>query len=667
MMTFPELTSVPSDRLAAFTDQLRLAVAAYLARFTGSSREHTASDLRCYLAWCAQRGLDPLAARRPHLELYIRWMQEVRRFKPSTASRRFSVADGFYRTCVIDGLLEHSPAEHVRRPSVPAQSPTLGFTHLQFEAQLTAAQESPDPCDFALVAMLGLLGLRIFEATVADVSDLGEEHGHRVLRVCGKGTKVALIPLPPAVGRAIDRAIGTRISGPVLVNSRGARMDRHAATRRLRQLAGTAGVPIAKPHPHMLRHTFVTTSFDAGVDLRDVQIAARDPTTPKVRAGLYSVENHQAYLPDDAARQLSSEWNDISAHYKLLQDEGAIGFVDPTDLIAENSADKLVTAHLQADMLDQEIIDLFAQHPPSWSILRSRIPRSAFQFLHHQYTPRVLYDQNIHRTFQVVDGEAHALIADGKPDQEYSIPGRRRTTAETRDEYAVVVPYYLGSSLATSLALLAIDWTHSVPLTDSEPHFRLLSQRFYRAGKATPDLASMPGLKPVFSPVAAQTMQLVEHRIFDTILSSEDLAALSLEECLRYREKTAAERLQFRQYLAGVVSHLQHDVWSAEIENEISEEIMRAQQAMNEHADAMRNAYTQLFKRSAIGMSVATGPLLINAIFPGVSVLIALLLGTGTSTALLAEPIKEFLQLRADRKNIKADANGLSYLFKLQR
>jgi integrase/recombinase XerD len=161
-------------------------------------------------------------------------MQEIRRFKPSPVSRRFSVTAGFYRTCVIDGLMEHSPtpAEHVRCPVVPAESPTLVFTHLQFEALLTAARSSPYPCDFALVAMLGLLRLRIFEATGADIGDLGEEHGHRVLRVCGKGTKIVLVPLPPAVGRALDRAVGDRIRGPLLLNTRGRRMGRHAATRR---------------------------------------------------------------------------------------------------------------------------------------------------------------------------------------------------------------------------------------------------------------------------------------------------------------------------------------------------------------------------------------------------------------------------------------------------
>jgi integrase len=171
-------------------------------------------------------------------------------------------------------VLEHSPAEHVRRPNVPAESPTLGFTHLQFEALLTAARESVNDYDFALVAMLGLLGLRIFEATGADIGDLGEEHGHRILRVCGKGTKVVLVPLPPAVGRAIDRAVADRPSGPILLNRRGTRMDRHAATRRLRHLAQHAGVRITRPHLHMLRHILLLcfrvaiAAIDGQADLR---------------------------------------------------------------------------------------------------------------------------------------------------------------------------------------------------------------------------------------------------------------------------------------------------------------------------------------------------------------------------------------------------------------
>jgi integrase/recombinase XerD len=236
-------------------DVLRLAVAAYLARFKGQSRVHSESDLRSYLTWCQDHGLPPLAAQRGHVQLYVRWMQEVRRFRASTVSRRVSIVAGFYRTCVIDGLLEHSPAGHVRRPRVSNESPTLGLTHLQFEAILTAARDSSCDFDFALVAMLGLLGLRIFEATGANIDDLGEEHGHRVLLVRGKGDKHVLTPLPPAVARAIERAAGNRDVEPILLNRRAHRMDRHGAARRLQHLALTAGVTTLRMHPHMLRHT----------------------------------------------------------------------------------------------------------------------------------------------------------------------------------------------------------------------------------------------------------------------------------------------------------------------------------------------------------------------------------------------------------------------------
>jgi len=188
-MDTPRAEPAASGVVVTTSPVLRLAVAAYLARFKGQSRVHTDSDLRGFLTWCADSELDPFTATRPHLEQYLRWLQEVRRFRPSTMSRRKSVVAGFHRTCVIDGVLEHSPAEHVRRPTVPAESPTLGLTHLQFEVLLTAARSSTNRHDFALVTMLGLLGLRIFEATGSNIDDLGGEHGHRVSGPAARATR----------------------------------------------------------------------------------------------------------------------------------------------------------------------------------------------------------------------------------------------------------------------------------------------------------------------------------------------------------------------------------------------------------------------------------------------------------------------------------------------
>ena len=176
MAAFPAPASgvVPTDQLV-----LRAAASAFLGRYRGQTRVHTESDLRIFLRWCTDHDLDPLAVARADAERYVRWLQDVRRYQPSTVSRRLSVVVGFYRVCVIDAILDHSPADYVRRPTVPAESPTLGLGHLQFEALITTARLSTNPNDFALVALLGLLGLRIFEACGASIADLGEEHGHR--------------------------------------------------------------------------------------------------------------------------------------------------------------------------------------------------------------------------------------------------------------------------------------------------------------------------------------------------------------------------------------------------------------------------------------------------------------------------------------------------------
>jgi hypothetical protein len=63
---------------------LRVALAAHLARYAGRFRMHAESDLHIYLRWCAERDINPLIARRVDVGLFVGWLQEIRRFKPST-------------------------------------------------------------------------------------------------------------------------------------------------------------------------------------------------------------------------------------------------------------------------------------------------------------------------------------------------------------------------------------------------------------------------------------------------------------------------------------------------------------------------------------------------------------------------------------------------------
>ncbi len=277
-------------------DEARLAIAGFLARYSGATRVSYATDLRQYFTWCAECGLAVFAARRGHVELWARSMEE-RGLATATIGRRLSTVAGFYRFAVIDGAIEHSPAEYVRRPKIDAESTTLGLDRMELGAFI-AQGAAGSAVDHALACLLGLLGLRISEALNIDIEDLAIERGHRTVTVVGKGAKVAVIPLPPRVARAIDLAAGERQSGPLLVGCSGDRLNRQAAARIVRRLAKRAGVT-KHISPHSLRHSFITAALDAGVPLRDVQIAARhaDPrTTTRYDRARHNLDRHASYV-----------------------------------------------------------------------------------------------------------------------------------------------------------------------------------------------------------------------------------------------------------------------------------------------------------------------------------------------------------------------------------
>jgi integrase/recombinase XerD len=293
-------TSTPSVALVpvapVFTTAERLALAGYLAGYSGLTRQAYELDLRQFASWCGQHGLHLFQARRPDIECFARDL-EARGRARATVTRRLCTIAGLYKYAVEEELLEHSPAAHVRRPRLDYESHATGLDRNELGALLVAAGLGP-PGEHALISLLALNGLRVSEATGADIEALGMERGHRTLVITRKGGKAVTIPLAPRTARAIDLAIGERCQGPVFLASDGRRLDRHGAGRIVRSVARRAG--IAKNiGPHTLRHAFITAALDAGVPLRDVQEAAShaDPrTTMRYDRARASLDRHATYI-----------------------------------------------------------------------------------------------------------------------------------------------------------------------------------------------------------------------------------------------------------------------------------------------------------------------------------------------------------------------------------
>ena len=114
-------------------------------------------------------------------------MQEIRRYKPSTVSRRFSVVAGFYRTCVIDGVLEHSPGRYDDGRTRP-MSNVRRFNHVG----LTVADLD------VVTAFFVALGLEVEGRTFVE--------GEFLDTVCGiPGSRTEIVMLkPPGDGTRLE-------------------------------------------------------------------------------------------------------------------------------------------------------------------------------------------------------------------------------------------------------------------------------------------------------------------------------------------------------------------------------------------------------------------------------------------------------------------------------
>ena len=162
---------------------------------------------------------------------------------------------GFSKYAVEEELLEHSPAAHARRPRLDYESHATALDRNELGAILVAAGLGP-PAEHALVSLLALNGLRVPEATGADVEDLGLERATAPWSSPARAARSSLSHSPRVPpGRLTWRSASApkaRCSSP--------RTDGGWTGTAPR--GSSAGSPaIAKQvRPHTLRHAFITAA-----------------------------------------------------------------------------------------------------------------------------------------------------------------------------------------------------------------------------------------------------------------------------------------------------------------------------------------------------------------------------------------------------------------------
>ena len=127
-MTTTPVSAALVPTALVFTNTERLALAGYLAGYSGLTRQAYELDPRQYASWCQQHHLRLFGARRADIECFARDL-EARGRARATVTRRLCTIAGFYRYAVEEELLDHVLAnspEYVRSMRTAEREITRG-------------------------------------------------------------------------------------------------------------------------------------------------------------------------------------------------------------------------------------------------------------------------------------------------------------------------------------------------------------------------------------------------------------------------------------------------------------------------------------------------------------------------------------------------------------
>jgi integrase/recombinase XerC len=195
-----------------------------------------------------------------------------------TLGRQIAALRSFARFCERQGLASTTAFSSVRSPKQPKSLPKALSIADSARVIDTAEAFSEEPWiaarDRAALMLLYGCGLRISEALSINAGD-APTGSRDTIRVTGKGERERVVPVLPAVRRALEDYIRLapfplEPDQPLFRGARGGPLSPRIIQITIARLRGALGLE-ASVTPHALRHSFATHLLGRGGDLRTIQ------------------------------------------------------------------------------------------------------------------------------------------------------------------------------------------------------------------------------------------------------------------------------------------------------------------------------------------------------------------------------------------------------------
>jgi site-specific recombinase XerD len=185
-----------------------------------------------------------------------------------------------------------NPVTQDDRPHVDKGNTSTSTPILEIEEVQAVAARARSPLDLLVIELLYTLAGRVTEICAADVTDLSYRvkggKRRRYLDVTRKEGKERVLPLSDTCERLLDQHLAGRTEGPLLLDSKGNRLDRHDVDRISTRMGRDAGVlPGRALTAHIWRASRITHMLDDQVPLAEVQEFA-DHDNPATTVGYWN-------------------------------------------------------------------------------------------------------------------------------------------------------------------------------------------------------------------------------------------------------------------------------------------------------------------------------------------------------------------------------------------